>query len=481
MSQYIEADFRQLDPQIQSAWTHLFHLYTEAKAGKPSQKLLKALLPHIQAIGLAAYTEQVGKWLLYFTSLDATRHEHHYENGGVYVYHSFLEEKIKTFLKGMIWSLTTTQDTDTLALLAKVTEKAFEKVPGIGPKAAGIGNACIYTLGNAKGLEGISHLSRLRMTISQNNTQKLIGKYIAEASEKRGISPYEIEEMSIPDFGLRAGKKVWSFDEYRLQVQIEGIGKVSQTWYKPDGKVQKSVPAFVKNTDHHQQVLKQAKAEVKQISKYLTAQRDRIDRSYLHNRTWTYEAFTKYYLHHGLLSFVAQRLIWRFEIEGAWIDAYFQDHTWLTLEGQPIDVNTITAVKLWHPLDSTTEQLLSWRAQFDELKIKQPLKQVYREIYLLTDAEIHTGTYSNRMAAHLLKQHQFNTLAARRGWRYSLLGAYDDGRDGEITSIEIPAFQLEAQYWIHEVAADDAFNDTGIWDYVATDQVRFIPLAQDNP
>ena len=43
--------------------------------------------------------------------------------------------------------------------------------------------------------------------------------------------------------------------------------------------------------------------------------------------------------------------------------------------------------------------------------------RVWREVYALTDAERTTGTYSNRWAAHLLKQHQAMTLARLNGWR----------------------------------------------------------------
>ncbi len=95
-------------------------------------------------------------------------------------------------------------------------------------------------------------------------------------------------------------------------------------------------------------------------------------------------------------------------------------------------------------------------------------------MYILTDAEVTTKTYSNRMAAHLLKQHQFNALTAIRGWWYSLLGAYDHGKEGEIAKISLKEHQLEAQFWIDEIHADDAFNDAGIWDYVSTDQLRFL-------
>ena len=138
-----------------------------------------------------------------------------------------------------------------------------------------------------------------------------------------------------------------------------------------------------------------------------------------------------------------------------------------------------TEVRFWHPINSEIDEVLAWRGKLEELQIKQALKQVYREVYILTDAEINTKSYSNRMAAHLLKQHQFNALTAIRGWRYSLLGAYDDGRDGEVAKITLKEHGLEAQFWINEIYADDAYNDAGIWNYVATDQVRFIDINEE--
>ena len=98
-------------------------------------------------------------------------------------------------------------------------------------------------------------------------------------------------------------------------------------------------------------------------------------------------------------------------------------------------------------------------------------------MYILTAAEINTKSYSNRMAAHLLKQHQFNMLAKTRGWKYSLMGAYDDGRHIEAASIQLPAYNMRAEFWISEVDIDDAFNNTGIWDYIATDQIRFVSMV----
>ena len=49
-----------------------------------------------------------------------------------------------------------------------------------------------------------------------------------------------------------------------------------------------------------------------------------------------------------------------------------------------------------------------------------------QEVYLLTGAEQTTGVYSNRFAAHIIRQHQFNALCVARGWRNKLRLMVDD-------------------------------------------------------
>ena len=53
------------------------------------------------------------------------------------------------------------------------------------------------------------------------------------------------------------------------------------------------------------------------------------------------------------------------------------------------------------------------------------------------------------------------------------MGAYDDGRYNEVCSKILPEHNITAEYWIDELTHDEAFNDAGIWLYVATDQVKF--------
>ena len=131
-------------------------------------------------------------------------------------------------------------------------------------------------------------------------------------------------------------------------------------------------------------------------------------------------------------------------------------------------------MRLWHPLDeSDTSQVTAWRDWLIDHEVRQPFKQAHREIYILTDAERNTDVYSNRFAAHVLKQHQFNALCLTRGWKNKLRLLVDD--EYPPAHLELSSWNLRAEYWI-EGAGDDFGTDTnesGTFLYLITDQVRF--------
>lgn len=479
VNQYIE----ELSQDKKDFWYGLFHHGAKANGSKPSAKFLKTAGELIDQIGVENFQNKITEWIDFLCAMKAKETVHHYDNYD-YTSYFFLDEKNSVLIKGMLWCLGAKKVEGAITgELARLIERAFQKIPGVGPTAAAVGNAAIYLLSNAEGLEGVSHLSRLKLKISQNNTKKLIEKGIEEASEKLNVTPEEIEEMAVMDFGLKNGQKESAFKDYTLKLAVEENGKVSLRWFTPEGKEQKSPPSFIKNSEELSTKLKEIKNEAKAIQKNFSAQKDRIDRSFILDRKIAYESFKKYYLNHGLVGVIAQKLIWTFQQGDKTEDAIFVNGKWLNLHGKKADAvctakgntgkNPIT-VRLWHPIHAETGVVLTWRNHLEKLGIKQPIKQAWREIYLLTDAELKTKTYSNRMAAHILKQHQFNALRAIRGWRYSLLGAYDDGKDGEIATLPLKSYSLRAEFWINEINIDDAFNDSGIWDYISTDQLRFV-------
>jgi hypothetical protein len=128
-----------------------------------------------------------------------------------------------------------------------------------------------------------------------------------------------------------------------------------------------------------------------------------------------------------------------------------------------------THVRLWHPLGAVFPLVAAWREWLERHRVRQPFKQAHREIYVLTDAERTTATYSNRFAAHIIRQHQFRALAQARSWSYQL-GVMDSW---VVPTLELPKHRLRVEFFVDDIDVMDR-SPSGIPLYIATDQVRFL-------
>jgi hypothetical protein len=114
--------------------------------------------------------------------------------------------------------------------------------------------------------------------------------------------------------------------------------------------------------------------------------------------------------------------------------------------------------------------VLEWRRRLAALELSQPFKQAHREVYLVTDAERQTNSYSNRFAAHVLRQHQFKALCDQRGWRYHLMGAWDSHNT---PTRMLPGRQLSVEFWVDMIENSET-TASAVYALISTDQVRFI-------
>lgn len=471
----VNSEIEGLGDELKLKYYKLFGLCKKTSGGKPTRKFREDTAEVLNAIGKEEFYTRISKILSYYLDFEVQKETRSstMHNGNVYtydVYHniSLLNSDI---LKTLIWTCIPVIDDRFIILLAKTAEKAYKKIPGKGPANMGVGNACFYVLAASNSMEAVSQLSRLKLKLKQNSVLKLIDSYIEEIANESGVGKREMEDMAVQDYGLKDGSMSVPLGDYHAEIKVDPDFAVKTAWYNPEGKEIKTLPASVKNDSKAE--IKKITENAKEIQKLLSANRDRLDRSYIYDREWKYGDFFKYFLHHGLMSPLAKKLIWIFSAEGKSENLFWRDGGWINFQQEKRNPSENSAVRLWHPVGQNLNEILAWRDFFLQNEIKQPFKQAFREVYILTDAELATRTYSNRMAAHIIKQHQFNTLAKGRGWSYSLLGAYDDGRDGETAKLPIPEHGLTAEFWINELFIDGAFNDAGIWNFVGTDQLRF--------
>lgn len=372
-------------------------------------------------------------------------------------------------LRGLAWLLSLLPPhPDTARALGALVETSLKKVAGLGPRNPKVANAGVNALARVDSEAALAELARLATRVTYKNTLKLLDAALEARAAALGLSREEIEELAVPAYGLtEVGRAEHRLGEVTAVLEVQGT-KAALTWRNASGKAMKSVPAVVRRD--HSEDLKELKAAAKDIDKMLSAQSERLDRQFLADRTWSYAAWRERYLDHPLVGTLARRLLWT--VDGTTVG--HAEGALRTLADTPVTEGT--EVRLWHPVDHTPAEIVAWRDWLERHGVTQPFKQAHREVYLLTDAERATGTYSNRFAAHVLRQHQFHSLAAVRGWRNKLRLAVDD--EAPPPSRNLPRWGLRAEYWIEgDGGADYAdITDSGSYLRLRTDQVRFYPI-----
>ncbi len=334
----------------------------------------------------------------------------------------------------------------------------------------------------------VAELAMLKVKVKLSGAQRLIEAAFKRAAAKLGLPREELEEMSAPGYGLdEVGLRRESLGDFTAELRIRGSGETSLQWFKADGSVQKSVPAAVQKD--FAEDLKDLKSAAKDIAKMLPTQRERLDSLALERRSWPFSTWKGRYLDHPLVGTLARRLIWRFRSGKSTREAAFLDGRLVGDDDREYSPPVDATVELWHPIGAAVDEIVAWRQWLELQEIKQPFKQAHREVYLLTDAERRTNVYSNRFAAHILRQQQYRALAGTRGWQTQLLG-YWDGGDSNKATRHLPVWGLTAEFWTLGLDADGEPDDSSPgMRYIGTDQVRFcrdgeaepIPLAEIPP
>ncbi len=289
-------------------------------------------------------------------------------------------------------------------------------------------------------------------------------KALNAAAERLGLSREDLDELGVPTFGFASNReRKATFGDAACTLKISGR-KICTSWTNKGNPI-KSPPAGIKR--EYSEALKELKATTLDAEKMLGVIGNRIDNMMLSEKTWPLSKFRTRYMEHPLVSSIACRIIWT--LDGT--PVIFSNDKFVEIGGEPVIHGQTAEVALWHPVTRSMNEIQAWRNRLESLQITQPFKQAHREIYLLTDAERVTNMYSNRFAAHIIKQHQFNALCAIRGWKNKLRLMVDDSYPP--AAKELPAFGLRAEFWIEGIGDNYGTdtNESGVYLRLSTDQV----------
>jgi hypothetical protein len=465
------AELRAMPEPERSAWSALLaHAQEEATAARPSARWRAEAARRVAALGGAGFAAVFTRWT----------------EAVVCPKQLARREAIATanadLLRGLVWCCAEPETPEVDAALEGLAEQAYKKIPGVGPFARRIGNACIQVLGERGGPEAMAALQRLAQRLKYGDARTLVARTLERAAARAGLTRDELEDRSVPDFGFdAAGVARARFGECEAVLRLAGASEVSLSWAAADGKPRASVPQAVKVA--FPTAAREMRARARLVGDTLRAQRDRLEATLLGGRTFRLDEWRARWLAHPLLGRLAASLLWTIDPDGRRVVVSVVGGALRDLDDhEPAGLPGDRGVRLWHPLEAELDAILAWRRRLAALGVTQPFKQAHREVYLLTPPERLTRTYSNRFAAHVLKQHQLAALCRERGWRYHLQGNFDGGN---------APHRLLPNGWVAEFHVEpvpEPVTEAGISLYVTSDRVTIcepsgepIPLADVPP
>ncbi|MFE5936490.1 DUF4132 domain-containing protein [Streptomyces sp. NPDC056470] len=392
-------------------------------------------------------------------------------------------------VRGLLWASLDLDDTWTVPLTGAVALYAATGAGGSGGECRSqpLATTAVAVLGECEGPDGeeaVQWLGRVRGKVRNRTVLKAAAKALEAVSGRAGLTPSMLRERGTPAHGLDGrGMREETLGEYTAVLSVQEPGVASLSFRGPQGRVLKSAPKAVREA--YGERLAPLRTALKELRTLLAVERARLEEHLAAGTTWPAEDWQRYYIDHPVTGRAARALLWEVapEADGRWT-AGVPERTgggWALAgaDGTATPVAPGARLRLWHPIRAEAEEVGEWREELTERELRQPFKQVFREVYPLTPAEVATGSYSNRFAGHILRYGQARALMAERGWTGDHLGYFGAGGSSEMVR-ELPRpGDLpvgEGVFWRSRFfvgLVDAGSSADGVAVLCSTDQVRF--------
>ncbi|MFF0472364.1 DUF4132 domain-containing protein [Streptomyces sp. NPDC004284] len=390
-------------------------------------------------------------------------------------------------VRGLLWVALDADADWAVPLAGAVALNAGTGLGGSGGfcRSQPLATTAVAVLGACEGAragEAAQWLGRLPKKVKNRTVNKGIVKALEAVAARAGLTPSMLRERGIATLGLDGrGIREVPLGAYTAELAVREPGAVALSFRGPEGRLLKAAPKEVREARGEE--WKEVRAGLRELKALVAAERSRLEEHLAAGTVWPAEDWQRYYVDHPVTGAVARALLWEVAEGEGWTAGVPEraGGGWALAghDGTARPVGPGARLRLWHPLRAGGEEVAEWRAAVAEREERQPFKQVFREVYPLTPAELATGSYSNRFAGHVLRYGQARALMAERGWTGNHLGYFSDGYAAELVK-ELPApgelpagegARWRARFFVEMV--DEGSRGDGVARLCSTDQVRF--------
>jgi len=216
---------------------------------------------------------------------------------------------------------------------------------------------------------------------------------LAYAAEQLGISREELEDRIVPNLGFDEGMER-IFDYGKRQFKVILTPNLSLEVYDGNGKALKNLPAPGKTDDP--ELSKEAydawKLLKKQLKTVVSNQKIRLEQALRTERRWETLGWRELFVKNPVMRQFAMGLVWGAYEDGILKDTfrYMEDGTFNTAQEEEYELLEAGCIGLIHPIELSQELLTAWKEQLADYEIIQPIEQLERPVYQVTEDEKET-------------------------------------------------------------------------------------------
>lgn len=242
---------------------------------------------------------------------------------------------------------------------------------------------------------------KLAMTIGMENLARTAGYKDALRMQ------WELEAVSVQD--LTQSMPSVTVDQVTVSLSIQPSG-IPDIHVEKNGKPLKSIPAKIKKNENVKSLV-QRKTDLK---RQLSLMKASLENAMCRRDQFTCHDIRSFYKHPLLkpmtdkILFVIHDGVGLISDEGAALESYPQGK---------IEVRDSDTLTIAHPFDLLESgQWHRWHERCFKEKIVQPFKQVFRELYVITETEKTESKFSRRYEGHQVQPRKTAALLGSRGW-----------------------------------------------------------------
>ncbi len=256
------------------------------------------------------------------------------------------------------------------------------------------------------------------------------GQALEFAASQLGLTREQLEDKIVPGLGFDEHmERRFNYGSRSFTVTITPALEVEV--FDESGKKLKNIPAPGARDDAEKAAA--AYGEFKEMKKQMKAtvssQKQRLEMALSTERLWTVSAWQELFVRNPIMHQFAIGLIWGIYEEHKLVRSfrYMEDGSFNTEDEEeytlPESLPAQGQIGLVHPIELTKESLETWKQQLEDYEITQPIEQLNRAVYYLTQEE-QEGKSLERFGGMIINDLSLGGKLTTMGW---YRGSVQDG------------------------------------------------------